>query len=211
MIFELRTYTLRPGTQGDYLKLSGEVGRKIRGDNYGKQEGFWTTEFGTLNQLVHLWSYEDLNERERLRKELAKNDAWNRDYIPQTRPFLLAQENKILSTVLPFDPPAETGLIYELRTYRAQVGKLAEWLQHFKDIQPVRQKYSKPVGVWQTEVSQLNEVVHLWSYRDLNHRRDVRSQALQDPQWGAFVAKASPLLAEMRSVILNPAPFSKMR
>ncbi|HEV8643276.1 MAG TPA: NIPSNAP family protein [Methylomirabilota bacterium] len=211
MIFELRTYTLRPGTQGDYLKLSGEVGRKIRGDNYGKQEGFWTTETGTLNQLVHLWSYADLNERERLRQELSKNEAWTKEYIPQTRGFLLAQENKILSTVLPFEPPVETGLIYELRTYRAQVGKLAEWLGLFKEIQPVRQKYSKPVGVWQTEVSQLNEVVHMWAYRDLNHRRDVRSQALQDPQWAGFVAKASPLLAEMRSVILNPASFSKMR
>ena len=75
----------------------------------------------------------------------------------------------------------------------------------------MRQKYSKPVGVWQTEVSQLNEVVHMWAYRDLNHRRDVRMQALQDPQWAGFVAKASPLLAEMRSVILNPASFSKMR
>ena len=55
MIYELRTYTLQPGTQAQYIKQSGEVGRKIRGDNYGKFEGGWTTEFGTLNQYVHLW------------------------------------------------------------------------------------------------------------------------------------------------------------
>ena len=57
MIYELRTYTLMPGKQGEYLKLNGEIGRKIRGDKYGKLEGYWSTEFGTLNQLVHLWSY----------------------------------------------------------------------------------------------------------------------------------------------------------
>ena len=51
MIYELRTYTLVPGKQGEYLKLSGDLSRKIRGDDYGKLEGFWSTEFGTLNQL----------------------------------------------------------------------------------------------------------------------------------------------------------------
>ena len=71
MIYELRTYTLMPGKQGEYLKLNGEIGRKIRGDKYGKLEGYWSTEFGMLNQLVHLWSYADLNERERLRGELS--------------------------------------------------------------------------------------------------------------------------------------------
>src|SRR5215467_7308589 len=63
MIYELRTYTLQPGTQAQYLKNSAEIGRKIRGDKYGKFEGGWYTEFGTLNQYVHLWSFENLNER----------------------------------------------------------------------------------------------------------------------------------------------------
>ncbi len=52
MIYELRTYTLLPGKQGEYLKLNGEIGRKIRGDKYGKLEGYWSTELGTLNQLA---------------------------------------------------------------------------------------------------------------------------------------------------------------
>ena len=90
MIYELRTYTLQPGTQAQYIKQSAEVGRKIRGDSYGKFEGGWTTEFGTLNQYVHLWGFADLNERERLRGELAKNEAWNKEYLPISRPMMLA-------------------------------------------------------------------------------------------------------------------------
>ena len=101
MIYELRTYTLQPGKQGEYLKHNSEIGRPIRGDKFGKLEGSWTTEFGTLNQYVHLWAYADLVERERLRAELAKNEAWSRDYVPKIRPLLLAQENKILSAQLP--------------------------------------------------------------------------------------------------------------
>jgi len=158
MIYELRTYTLAPGKQGEYLKLNSEIGRPIRGDKYGKLEGSWTSEFGTLNQYVHLWAYADLVERERLRGELAKNEAWSRDYVSKIRPLLLAQENKILSAQLPLKPPADAGHIYELRTYRTQVGRAGEWLGHFKAIMPVREKYSKNVGVFQTEVAQLNEV-----------------------------------------------------
>jgi hypothetical protein len=33
----------------------------------------------------------------------------------------------------------------------------------------------------------------------------------QEPEWQAFLAKAMPLLANMQSIILNPAAFSPMR
>ncbi len=211
MINELRTYTLVPGKQAEYLKLSGGVGRTARGDKYGKLEGFWTTESGTLNQVVHLWSYPDLNERDRLRAELSKNEEWTKGYLPQIRPMLLAQENKILSAQLPLKPPATDGNIYELRTYRTPVGKAGEWLGHFKAAIPVREKYSKNVGLWQTEMGQLNEVVHLWAYRDLNDRAAVRAKTSQDPEWQAFLAKGYPLLVEQKSIVLSPAAHSPMR
>ena len=157
MIYELRTYTLAPGKQGEYIALSGDTGRKARGDRFGKLEGHWSTEFGTLNQVVHLWSYPDLNERERLRGELSRNEAWTKGYLPQIRSMLVAQENKILSAQLPLTPPAADGNVYELRTYRTPVGRAGEWLGHFKAIMPVREKYSKNVGLFQTEMGQHKE------------------------------------------------------
>jgi len=211
MIYELRTYTLVPGTQAQYLKLNAEVGRKIRGDTYGVLQGAWTTEFATLNQYVHLWGYPDLNERDRLRAELAKNEEWSKSYVAQIRPMILSQENKILSAVLPPSPPAEAGHLYELRWYRTQMGRAGEWLNHFKAIQPVREKYSRRVGLWQTEMGQLNEVVHMWAYPDLNERAAVRAKLGQDPEWQAFLAKGTPLLAHMQSTILIPTAVSPMK
>src|SRR5258708_9088251 len=120
--------------------------------------------------------------------------------------MLLAQENKILSAVLPVKAPGDAGRVDELRWYRAHPGKAAEWLSHFKAIMPVREKYSKNVGLWQTEAGQLNEVVHLWAYRDLNHRAEVRGGALKDPEWQKFPAASPPLLAQRRPVIPNPPP-----
>jgi hypothetical protein len=211
MINELRAYTVVPGKLNDYLKLSSEVGRKVRGDRYGKLEGFWFTEFGTLNQVVHLWTYPDLNERDRLRGELQKNEEWTKGYLPQNRSLILAQQNRILSPVLPLAPPADPGHVYELRWYRAHVGRVGEWLSYFKEIMPVREKYSKNVGVWQTEAGPLNEAVHLWAYRDLNERAAVRGRVLHDPAWQEFLKKSAPCLAEMSSIILMPAPHSPMK
>ena len=211
MIYELRTYTLMPGKQAEYLKLNQEVGRPIRGDKYGKLEGSWTTEFGLLNQYVHLWSYPSLDERERLRGELMKNGDWTQGYVPKIRPMLMAQENKMLAAQLPLKPPAEGKHVYELRWYRAHVGKAGEWLGHFKAIMPTREKYSKNVGVFQTEAGQLNEAVHLWAYKDLNDRAAVRGKVLQDPEWQSFLGKSAPCLAEMKSIILNPAAHSPMQ
>jgi hypothetical protein len=211
MIYELRTYTLAPGAQPKYLKLNAEVGRKIRGDNYGKLEGGWTTEFGTLNQYVHLWNYPSHEERDRLRGALAKNEAWSKEYVPQIRQLMLAQENKILSPVVPLKPPTTSGNIYELRWYRTLPGRTGEWLALFKDVLPAREKYSKNVGLWQTEMGQLNEVVHLWAYADLNARAAARTGALANPDWQAYLGQSLPLLLEQKAVVLVPTPVSPMR
>jgi NIPSNAP len=213
MIHELRTYTLAPGTQGKYLELNRDIGRKVRGDRFGKLEGAWTTEIGPLNRYVHLWSYPDLNERDRLRKALGAEPGW-KDYVGQIQPLILEQENKILVAAdgLPFAPPIGGDRhIYELRTYRTRTGKAPEWLGHFREIMPTREKYSKNVGVWSTDVAQLNQVVHLWAYSDLNHRADVRGKVMQDPQWKVFLGKATPLLVDMQSMVMTPTDASPIK
>ena len=117
----------------------------------------------------------------------------------------------MLSPVTPFKPPTDSGNIYELRWYRAQVGRLGEWLNLAKGVLPSREKYSRNVGYWQTEAGQLNEAVHLWVYKDLNERAAARAKALADPEWQAFLGKALPLLQTMQAVVLIPTPASPMK
>jgi hypothetical protein len=214
MIYELRTYTIVAGKQAEYMRLHRDVGREVRGDKYGKLEGGWTTEIGPLNQYVHLWSYDDLEDRTRARAGLAADERWNKEYVPQIIPLVLAQQNTILTSVdgVPFTPPSDGGRhVYELRTYRTQMGKLAEWVKEFKVGLQTREKYSKIVGLWTSEVGQLNQVSHLWAYRDLNHRAEVRGKAMQDPDWQTFLGKGTPLLAEMHTTILLPTGSSPLQ
>jgi hypothetical protein len=211
MIYELRTYTVRPGTLGDMVKAASTLSREIRGDNFGKLEGYWSTEIGQLNQVMHLWSYSDLNERARLRAELAKNARWTGEYVALIRPFLARQEVRLLNAIKPPVAPATTGNIYELRNYRARPLAAREWIAAFTAALPAREKYSKIVGLWQTETGQPNEVCHIWAYPSLNARAEARANASNDPVWKEFLGKGPSFLEEMHSTIMLPAPHSPLQ
>lgn len=211
MIHELRIYTAKAGTVMDMAKNSGETARAIRGDDYGKLEGYWITEIGPLNQVVHLWSYKDLNERARLRAELSRNERWTKEYLPLVRPLLVRQDIRLMNPVVGINKPATTGNIYELRNYRLKPGAAKEWTTHFQAALPVREKYSKIVGLWQTEAGQPNEVCHIWAYPDLNARLAARGAAMKDPGWQEFLKKAGGLLDEMHSTVMIPAAHSPLK
>ena len=99
MIYELRTYTVKPGTIGDIVKAASTVSREIRKDDFGKLEGYWFTEIGPLNQVMHMWSYRDYDERTRLRAELGKNPRWTGEYMPLIRPLLVRQDVRLLNAI----------------------------------------------------------------------------------------------------------------
>ncbi len=212
MLYELRTYTLKPGSVGDMVKAASTVSLSIRGNDYGKLEGYWFTEIGPLNQVLHLWSFKDFEERARLRGELAKNSRWTGEYLPLIRPLLMLQEVRFLNAIRPPVAPSSTGNVYELRNYRAKpAGAAKQWLDAFTAALPAREKYSKIVALWQTEAGQPNEVCHLWAYPDLNARAKARADAMKDPVWQEFLGKGPAFLEQMHSTILLPAPHSPLK
>jgi hypothetical protein len=211
VIYELRTYTLKPGTAPEAAKNAGSVGREVRGDNFGKLEGYWITEIGPLNQVLHLWSYKDLDERARLRAELAKNTRWTNEYIPLTRPLLLRQDIRLMNGIIAPRAPATSGNLYEMRNYRLKPGGMAPWVGLFTKALEYREKYSKICALWSTEAGQPNEVVHMWAYPDLNARAAARGNAMKDPGWQEFLGKGKEHLEEMHSTILLPAAHSPLK
>ncbi|MSP98295.1 MAG: NIPSNAP family protein [Betaproteobacteria bacterium] len=211
MLHEIRSYTLVPGKVPEYLKLAEEVSLPIRKNDAGILIGWFSSEIGELNKLVHIWEWKDLEERQRQRVVLRARPGWLDVYNPQVDKLVYRREVSIINPVLPVRPPAQPGNVYELRVYRTHPGKLAAWLELFKSVLPVREKYSKIVGLWQSEIGELNEVTHLWAYKDLKERAEVRARASRDPEWQAFLPKSAPLLFHMSSTILVPAKFSPLQ
>ena len=95
MLIEERTYTTHPGKWRDYLNLFEAEGLEIQHRILGRMAGYYTTELGELNQVVHLWAYKDLNERAERRTALLA-DAGFKAYVAKMLPLLQRQESRIL-------------------------------------------------------------------------------------------------------------------
>ncbi|HYR64668.1 MAG TPA: NIPSNAP family protein, partial [Reyranella sp.] len=188
MVYELRCYTLAPGKMPEYLKAAETIGRPARGNNYGVNHGYWTAEFGALNQIWHLWKYDSLNDRERLRGELAKNEKWTKEYVPTIRPLIQRQDLRVMNAVVDILPPDNTtGNVYELRIYRTVLGGAQQYGENFKKVRAARDKYSPIWGAWTGEFPQPNEWIHLWRYKNLQERFEARAAAMKDPDWQAYL------------------------
>jgi hypothetical protein len=95
MIVEERIYTLKPDSIEKFLHLYKTEGLEVQLRHLPRMLGYFVTEIGTLHQVVHLWGYEDFEERERCRKALRADPSWQA-YVPKVRPLFDKQENRIL-------------------------------------------------------------------------------------------------------------------
>ena len=61
MIHEFRTYDLSPGSLPQYYQNTEPMMEKRL--EYSPLVGYFHTEVGPLNRVLHIWEYKDLNER----------------------------------------------------------------------------------------------------------------------------------------------------
>ena len=96
MIVEHRTYKIKPGKVNELMDLYEKEGMEVHKRILGNQLGFFYTEIGPLNEIVHIYGYDSLDDRAKRRKELAENDTW-KNYISKAIGYVEHQESKILS------------------------------------------------------------------------------------------------------------------
>ena len=65
IVYEMRTYTLHVGKMAEAVKLYTEIGYPAlqKGGQDKKLIGYFQADTGTLNQLVHLWKFDDDADR----------------------------------------------------------------------------------------------------------------------------------------------------
>jgi NIPSNAP len=95
MYYEIRTYKIRTGAVPAYLKLVEEEGIELQKKHLGQLVGYFFSEIGPLNQIVHMWAYASLDERETRRKRLSDDPAWQA-FSPKIQALLETMESKIM-------------------------------------------------------------------------------------------------------------------
>lgn len=94
-LYELRTYTLYVGKLAEVTELYKTEGWPALQKYQDKVVGYFTGDIGALNQLVHLWKFEDDADRRRHWAAVYDDEAFMA-FAKKLRPLIQKQENKLL-------------------------------------------------------------------------------------------------------------------
>ena len=204
MIHEIRTYNLKPRS----VEMFGEntKAKLTKRQEYSPLAGFWYTEIGPINQVVHIWPYDDLNERAEIRSKAVADGIW-----PPDNDELIIDMRSDIMIPAPFMKsigPSRMGPTYEMRIYTYQPQDIPIVLDAWADRIETRETYSPLGGCWYSDVGELSKLVHLWGYKSLEERAKIRGDVIEKGVWPPQ-SEAVPLKQENK--ILTPYDFSPMQ
>ncbi len=103
-IYELRTYTLRVGVLKEAIDYYNELGSPVlnKGGFSRRLVGYFIADTGTINSLVHMWKFDDDEDR-RAHYDLLFEDQDFMGFAAKFRPLVQTQEVQLL-TAAPWGP-----------------------------------------------------------------------------------------------------------
>ena len=202
MIYEFRTYTLTVGSMGKFEESFANA--LPRREKYSKLTACWHTDIGPLNQIIHVWGYDDMQQRAEVRAAAAADPNWP---PAGDDAYIVKMEAEIVIPA-PFQKPIEPGQyghVYEMRYYDALPNSMTEIMDIWGAKLPGRLKYSPLFFCGYTDMGSLNKLIHIWPYDDLNHRAETRAASVAAGDWPPATGK---FLVTMNNKIMVPSSFS---
>ncbi len=95
MIVEERIYSLKPDCIDRFLQLYEKEALAVQCEYLPLMLGYFVSEIGVLHQVIHLWGYQNFDERTRCRGAMRRDPRWLA-YVPKVRPLFERQETRIL-------------------------------------------------------------------------------------------------------------------
>ncbi|HEX5369955.1 MAG TPA: NIPSNAP family protein [Dehalococcoidia bacterium] len=204
MIYEMRVYTAKPGAVGEYESRFGEA-YKAR-EKYSKLGAMWHTEIGPLNQVIHMWQYESLQQRAEIRATAAKDPSGL--WPPKTPDLLMSQEVEILDPVKgmkDWGEPQQWGNLYEMRQYTYAPGDIGKAAAAFGEALAARDAIYPVAGMFVAQQGNLNRLYQIFPYKSHAHREEVRAEFRKQGVWPPH-AEVRPINQLVR--FMEPASFS---
>jgi hypothetical protein len=96
MLFDMRTYDLKPGSLDAYMAAVREIALPVR-ERYGiRLAGWYHSEIGTLNRVVHIWAFRDWKHLEQAKAQFRADPDWTGRYLPRVLPLIAGQHSQIM-------------------------------------------------------------------------------------------------------------------
>ena len=206
MLYEVRTYNVLAGKTMEFETIIKKV--IPAREKYSKLSAWFHTEIGPLNQVVHLWPYKSLKERQTARDESAKEPGWPPMKLLS---LLIKMESEIWDSA-PFmhnlEQPKSRNNIYEMCIDTYQPGSINKVIQCWSEVIAERKRVSTLTAAMSCQIGNLDRWLHIWSYEGYDERDSVRKEVLKLKQWPP---STDNLLIKRQSKILLPASFSLLQ
>lgn len=207
MIYELRTYILKPGSVRTFEERFAEA--LPARTKYSPLGGLWHTEIGPLNQVVHIWPYEDLAHYQTVRAKWSADPSGK--WPPKVGELQLEMQSEFMVPAPFMRPltgePQKLGNVYEMRTYTYQPGAIPKVIDIWAKAIAQRETHSPLAACLYSQIGGLNRYVHIWPYQDLNERARLRAKSFEDPYWPPTTQQ---WLIRQENKILLPAACSPL-
>ena len=100
-IVDLRTYTIRLRGMAEFLDVFDRLAMPVQLKYLGAPLGMFTSAVGPLNQVVHLWGFDDMGQFEARHAARDRDPDWPA-YLQASAHLITAQENRLIRrAVLP--------------------------------------------------------------------------------------------------------------
>lgn len=97
-IVDHRIYNITPRMLPKFIELFDSLAMPVLKKHLGQPLGFYVTSIGSLNQVVHLWGYDSLDDYEK--RSLARDtDPDFQVYLKQTEGLVQSQTNQLVRPV----------------------------------------------------------------------------------------------------------------
>ena len=96
MIYDFRMYTLKPGKTQEYMDAVRELALPVRKRHGVKLAGWYYSDIGELNQVVHIWAFDDEKHMKIAKENVAKDPEWSGKYIPRVHDLIDSQKTYLM-------------------------------------------------------------------------------------------------------------------
>lgn len=97
-IVDLRVYTIRLRKMPEFIDVFDRLAMPVQLKYLGRPLGMYTSAVGQLNQIVHLWGFDDMGEFEQRHAARDKDPAWPA-YLHASEHLITAQENRLIRRI----------------------------------------------------------------------------------------------------------------
>ena len=204
MLYDVHTYDVMPLSVPGLERAVAEVLPKRVA--ISPLAGFWHTEAGPLNQIIHIWPYENTAHRTASRAIMQSRNIWG-----ELNAEFVVNMHQDIYLPAPFMRPlgeANLGPIYEMRTDMYRPADIPNVIEAWGNEIERRENYSPLVGAFHSDGGTMNLWTHIWAYESFEQRMRVREETRAKSIWPPRIS-AVPLHQE--SKILMPAEFSPLQ